>query len=60
MKLSERKDEQNSSGWDVSKDVKKTIVPSFIFLFNAFEVCLPLCKENKNIQFSPLNQWNKK
>ena len=40
----------------VRKDARKTIAPSFIFLFNAFEVCRPLCKENKNIQFSPLNQ----
>ena len=34
----------------MSKDVRKTIVPSFIFLFNSFEVC----------RFSPLNQWNQK
>ena len=43
----------------VSKDVRKTIVPSFMFLFNSFEVFCPLYKENKNMQFSPLNQWNK-
>ena len=40
----------------IRKDVRKTIAPSFIFLFNAFELSHPLCKENKNIQFSPLNQ----
>ena len=41
----------------ISKDVRKTIVPSFMFLFNSFEVSLSCCKENKNIiQFSPLNQ----
>ena len=34
----------------------KTIVPPFMFLFNSFEVYHPLCKENKNMQFSPLNQ----
>ena len=44
----------------ISKGIKKMMVLSFIFLFNSFEVCHPLCKENKNIQFSPLNQWNKK
>ena len=33
----------------ISKDVRKTIVPSFMFLFNSFEVCRSLCKENKNI-----------
>ena len=44
----------------ISKDVRKTIVPSFRFLFNSFEVCHPLCKENRNIQFLPLNQWSKK
>ena len=31
-----------------------------MFLFNYFEVCRPLCKENKNAIFSPLNQQNKK
>ena len=44
----------------ISKVIRKTIVPSFMFHFNSFEVCCPLCKESKNIQFSPLNQWNKK
>ena len=40
----------------ISKDVRKTIVPSFMFLFNSFEVCRSCRKENKNIiQFSPLN-----
>ena len=41
----------------ISKDVRKTIVPSFMFLFNSVEVCRSFSKENKNIiQFSPLNQ----
>ena len=40
----------------ISKVIRKTIVPSFMFRFNSFEVCRPLCKESKNIQFSPLNQ----
>ena len=44
----------------LSKDVRKTTVQSFMFLSNSFEVCRPLCKQNKNMQFSPLNQWNKK
>ena len=44
----------------MGKDVRKTIVPSFMFLFNSFEVCHTLHKENKNIQFSPLKKWNKK
>ena len=35
----------------MSKDARKTIVPSFMFLFNSFEVCRTLHKENKNIQF---------
>ena len=44
----------------ISKDVRKTIVPPFMFLFNSFEACRSLCKENKNImQCSPLNQKNK-
>ena len=43
----------------ISKDVWKAVVSSFMFLFNYFQVCHPLCKENKSIQFSPLNQWNK-
>ena len=33
----------------ISKDFRKTIVLSFMFLFNSFEVCHPLCKESKNI-----------
>ena len=33
----------------ISKDVRKTIVPSFMFLFNSFEVCRSCRKENKNI-----------
>ena len=41
----------------ISKDVRKTIVPSFTFLFNSFEACRSLGKENKNImQCSPLSQ----
>ena len=44
----------------ISKDVRKMIVLSFIFLFNSVEVCHHLCKESKNIQFSPLIQGNKK
>ena len=44
----------------ISKDSRKTIVPSFMFFFNSFEVCRPLRKERKNIQFSPLNRLNKK
>ena len=44
----------------ISKDVRKMVVLSFIFLFNSVEVCHPLCKESKNIQFSPLIQGNKK
>ena len=40
----------------INKDVRKTIDPSFVLLFNSFEVCRPLCKENKNMPFSPLNQ----
>ena len=44
----------------LSKDVRKTTVQSFMFLSNSFEVCRPLCKQNKNMLFSPLNQWNKK
>ena len=40
----------------ISKDVRKTIIPSFRFLFNSFEVCRPLCKESRSIQFLPLNQ----
>ena len=44
----------------ISKDVRKTIVPSFMF-FLICEVCHLLCKENVNIiQFSPLNQSNNK
>ena len=40
-----------------SKNVRKMIVPLFMFLFNSFEVCHSFCKENKNIlQFSLLNQ----
>ena len=31
----------------INKDVRKTIDPSFVFLFNSFEVCRPLCKENQ-------------
>ena len=41
----------------ISKDVRKMIVPSFMFLFNSFNVCCSLSKETKNvIQFSPLNK----
>ena len=41
----------------LSKDVRKTMVPSFMFLFNSFEVCHPLCNAKKRkTQFSPLNQ----
>ena len=40
----------------ISDDVRKTIVALFVFLFNSFEVCQPLSKEDKNIQFSLLNQ----
>ena len=43
-------------GKTISTDTRKIIVPPFMFLFNSFEVCRPLCKENKNIQLSPLNQ----
>ena len=41
----------------MSKDVRKTIVPSFMFLFNLLKsVILCLNKENVNIiQFLPLN-----
>ena len=35
----------------ISKDIRKTIVPLFMFLFNSFKVCRTSCKENKNIQF---------
>ena len=38
----------------ISKDIRKTIVPSFMFLFNYFEVCRPLYKENKTYNF---HQW---
>ena len=42
----------------ISKGIRKTIVPSFMFLFfYSVKVCRPLCKGNVNIiQFSPLNQ----
>ena len=57
MKLScIRKKRTNFQVKMISKDARKTIVPSFVFLFNSFEVCCPLCEENKNMQFSPLNQ----
>ena len=38
----------------ISKDIRKTIVPSFMFLFNYFEVCRPLYNENKTYNF---HQW---
>ena len=31
----------------ISKDNRKAIVPSFMFLFNSSKVCHSLCKENK-------------
>ena len=40
----------------ISKDVRKMIVPSLMFLFNSFEVCRFYVKKIKIIQFSPLNQ----
>ena len=59
MKLSciERKEAEFVQVKTISKDVRKTIVPSFMFRFNSFEACRSLCKENKNtIQCSSLNQ----
>ena len=44
----------------ISKDVRKTIFSSIMFLFNSFEVCHSFCKKIKTIHFSPLNQGNKK
>ena len=42
----------------ISKDVRKSIVPSFMFLSNLSKSVV-LCRENVNIiQFSPLNEWN--
>ena len=33
----------------ISKDIRKTIVQSLIFLFNSFKVCHSLFEENKSI-----------
>ena len=44
----------------ISKDVEKMILPSIMFLLNSFKVCCSLCEENRNTQFSQLNQGNKK
>ena len=45
----------------LSKDVRKMIVPSFMFLFNLSKSVVLCVKKNVNIiQFSPLNQWNNK
>ena len=44
----------------IHKDVRKTIVPSFMFLSNLSKSVV-LCGENVNIiKFSPLNEWNNK
>ena len=41
----------------LSKDVRKMIVPSFMFLFNLSKSVVLCVKKNVNIiQFSPLNQ----
>ena len=55
MKLScIRKKRKNKifQGKMIRTDARKMIVPPFMFLFNSFEVCHPLCKENKNTTFA--------
>ena len=45
----------------ISKDVKKTIVGSFMLLFNLPKSAVSCVKKNADIiQFSPLNQSNNK